>query len=150
MPSEMGKNEIFSILKDWNAWATQPEAGIPRPQYLLRLHRLISGSRHVMVVTGARRAGKSFLMKQVGNAENIFPRDSGTVIDASWRYPHKRFPARSKHQLFTAGRQRIDRGWLFSQLDRKQQNEDRRSDCPRKAKKKQGWGERWIEIHDGD
>ena len=64
----MSKTEIFAILKDWNLWGIPPEAGVPRPQYLSRLQRLISGSKHVVVITGARRAGKSFLMKQAGSA----------------------------------------------------------------------------------
>ena len=68
MPVEMSKNEIFAILKDWNLWGSQPETGVPRPQYLSLLQRLISGSKHVVVITGARRAGKSFLMKQVCSA----------------------------------------------------------------------------------
>ena len=68
MPAEMSKNEIFAILKDWNLWGIPPEAGVPRPQYLSRLQKLISGSKHVVVITGARRAGKSFLMKQAGSA----------------------------------------------------------------------------------
>ena len=68
MPREMSKTEIFAILKDWNLWGIPPEAGVPRPQYLSRLQRLISGSKHVVVITGARRAGKSFLMKQAVSA----------------------------------------------------------------------------------
>lgn len=60
----MNKAELIEILKDWNPWGTEQQAGVPRPQYLSTLESLISGSRHVVVVTGARRAGKSFLMKQ--------------------------------------------------------------------------------------
>lgn len=64
----MSKIELIEILKDWNLWDKEQQTGMPRPQYLSTLNRLISGSKHVVVVTGARRAGKSFLMKQAASS----------------------------------------------------------------------------------
>lgn len=59
----MNKNELFRILEDWNFWEKERESGIPRPKYVNKMRKLL-GSRQVLVVTGARRSGKSFLMKQ--------------------------------------------------------------------------------------
>lgn len=59
----MNKNELFMILGDWNFWEKERESGIPRPKYINKMRQLLD-SRQVLVVTGARRSGKSFLMKQ--------------------------------------------------------------------------------------
>ncbi len=61
----MDKNEIRSILKDWNEWEGQQDIGIVRSAYLDRLGSLITGSNQVITITGPRRAGKSYLMRQM-------------------------------------------------------------------------------------
>ena len=61
----MDKNEIRAILKDWNDWEGQQDIGIVRSAYLDRLESLIEGSNQVITITGPRRAGKSYLMRQM-------------------------------------------------------------------------------------
>ncbi|MBF0386687.1 MAG: ATP-binding protein [Candidatus Omnitrophica bacterium] len=91
----MDKNELLSILKDWNEWQVPlSDIGIIRPEYLNRLAGLIEGSNQVITITGPRRAGKSYLMRQMGrklsdnglNRENIlfvnFEDPRFTVLDA--------------------------------------------------------------------
>ncbi|MBU1183331.1 MAG: ATP-binding protein [Proteobacteria bacterium] len=62
----MDKNEILAILKDWNDWEGQQNIGILRDSYLNRLEGLIQGSNQVITITGPRRAGKSYIMRQMG------------------------------------------------------------------------------------
>lgn len=59
----MDKNEILQILNDWNFWKNELDVGIPRRRHLDRLQGLLS-TEQVVVVTGPRRAGKSWLMRQ--------------------------------------------------------------------------------------
>ncbi len=63
----MDKNELFSILNDWNFWRKELETGIARKAYVERFEALL-GSNQIITVTGPRRAGKSFLMRQMGSA----------------------------------------------------------------------------------
>ncbi len=60
----MGKSELFAILQDWNNWVFKCDPGILREDYLGRLEELVTGSKQVVVITGPRRAGKSFIMRQ--------------------------------------------------------------------------------------
>lgn len=60
----MTKNEIIQILYDWNFWNKDQRIGVLRPTYLSRLEVLFS-SNQVITVTGPRRAGKSFIMRQM-------------------------------------------------------------------------------------
>ena len=62
----MDKNEILAILNDWNDWEGQQNIGILRSAYLDRLEGLIQGSNQVITITGPRRAGKSYIMRQMG------------------------------------------------------------------------------------
>jgi predicted AAA+ superfamily ATPase len=61
----MDKNELFSILNDWNFWRHELETGVARRAYIERFKDL-STSNQVITVTGPRRAGKSYLMRQIG------------------------------------------------------------------------------------
>ena len=61
----MDKNEILAILKDWNDWEGQQDIGTVRSVYLNRLESLITGSNQIITITGPRRAGKSYLMRQM-------------------------------------------------------------------------------------
>ena len=60
----MTKNEIIQILYDWNFWDRDQKTGVPRPTYLSRLDSLFL-SNQVITITGPRRAGKSFIMRQM-------------------------------------------------------------------------------------
>ena len=60
----MNKNEIIEILQDWNFWKKDLEAGIKRPVYLNKLKSFLKTGQ-VVTITGARRVGKSFLMRQL-------------------------------------------------------------------------------------
>ncbi len=62
----MNKNELISILGDWNFWGRDifPDTGFTRRNYLDRMERLLN-SGQVVVITGARRSGKSFIMRQL-------------------------------------------------------------------------------------
>jgi len=62
----MEKKEIFDILDSWNEWAGPKDIGLIRNSYVDRLGGLISGSNQVITITGPRRAGKSYIMRQMG------------------------------------------------------------------------------------
>lgn len=59
----MDKTELISILQDWNFWKQDLETGVPRQDYLAKIKNLL-GTNQVLTVTGPRRAGKSYLMRQ--------------------------------------------------------------------------------------
>jgi len=63
----MNKNDIFRILADWNFWENSQETGFFRPVPAARLNELIKTGQ-IAVVTGPRRAGKSFILKQTARA----------------------------------------------------------------------------------
>ena len=58
----MNKNEILEVLEDWNFWRKDQDTGFPRLQYLKQLQSL-KDSNQIIVITGARRCGKSYLMR---------------------------------------------------------------------------------------
>jgi len=60
----MDKNEILKILEDWNFWKKTLDTGIPRVFYLEKLERMLSAEQ-IVAITGARRSGKSFIMRQL-------------------------------------------------------------------------------------
>lgn len=73
----MRKEEIIQILDDWNFWNRDQRIGLSRPIYTSRLEYLFS-SNQVITITGPRRAGKSFVMRQmikklINNGQN--PKD---------------------------------------------------------------------------
>lgn len=59
----MDKNEIIKIFRDWNFWDKDLNSGINRPYYLNKIKNFHESS-HMIVITGARRSGKSFIMRQ--------------------------------------------------------------------------------------
>lgn len=63
----MDKIEISNILKHWNFWEKPWEEGVPRPFYVEKMRGFLN-TRQVLVITGARRSGKSFLMKQLASS----------------------------------------------------------------------------------
>ena len=60
----MDKFEILTILEDWNFWKKELDTGITRNLYLEKLKKFIS-TNQIIAITGARRSGKSFIMKQL-------------------------------------------------------------------------------------
>lgn len=60
----MENNEILNILEDWNFWKKDLDTGIKRDFYLEKLKKIIP-SEQIIAITGARRSGKSFIMKQL-------------------------------------------------------------------------------------
>jgi predicted AAA+ superfamily ATPase len=69
----MKKEEIISILSDWNFWGKGLDTGRERALYLNRILSLLEGVEKVISVYGVRRSGKSFLLRQVakGLSEKI-------------------------------------------------------------------------------
>jgi len=59
----MNKNEVIKILYDWNFWDKDLDTGIERNVYVDRLVKYL-GTGLVCVITGARRSGKSYIMRQ--------------------------------------------------------------------------------------
>lgn len=70
----LDKNEISAILSDWNFWKQDLSTGIKREKYLNELNKLIF-TEQILVITGPRRSGKSYLMRQL--AKNLI--DKGTA-----------------------------------------------------------------------
>ena len=60
----MRKQEILKILEDWNFWKKEQETGIERSFYLKKIEKFIL-SEQIIVITGPRRSGKSFIIKQM-------------------------------------------------------------------------------------
>lgn len=63
----MNSVEILRVLEDWNCWKTPWDEGVIRPEALDPLKRQVR-SGQVVVITGVRRSGKSFLMRQLASS----------------------------------------------------------------------------------
>jgi uncharacterized protein len=63
----VNKNEIIRILEDWNLWKKELETGVPRETYLQELDKFLK-SNQVVVITGPRRSGKSYIMRQLAKS----------------------------------------------------------------------------------
>lgn len=59
----MFQEDVLRILHDWNPWREDFETGYPRSDYVRRLENLITGGQ-IIVITGPRRAGKTYIMRQ--------------------------------------------------------------------------------------
>ena len=59
----MDKNTVLEILKGWNYWEQNPNSGVPRDLYLEKFKKAVSTGQ-IIVVTGSRRSGKSYLLRQ--------------------------------------------------------------------------------------
>lgn len=64
----MDKNDLLGILNDWNFWEKDLNSGVSRDSYLDVLNEMVP-SQQVKIITGARRSGKSFIMRQM--AKNL-------------------------------------------------------------------------------
>jgi predicted AAA+ superfamily ATPase len=78
----MYKKDVIEILEDWNFWNRSLETGIERSFYLSQLEKLLT-TRQIIVVTGARRSGKSFLMRQLAKKliENGVEKNSTLIVN---------------------------------------------------------------------
>lgn len=59
----MKNEQMIEILESWNFWISDRDTGIERTGYLDEIERL-SRTGQIIAITGARRTGKSTLMKQ--------------------------------------------------------------------------------------
>lgn len=96
----MDKNEIIKILEDWNFWKTDQDLGLIREHYLDRLEGFLK-SNQVIVITGPRRSGKSFIMRQFARSliEKGISRSNILIIN----FEDPRFPsldAKSLNRVF--------------------------------------------------
>ncbi|MBI4677868.1 MAG: ATP-binding protein [Elusimicrobia bacterium] len=67
----------MAVLQDWNLWQKPPGAGISRPVYVAKLREFLKANQ-IVTVTGPRRAGKSYVMRQAARslvAEGTPPED---------------------------------------------------------------------------
>ncbi len=64
MNVKLDKNSLLSILNDWNLWNHDLKTGVERRGYLEKLQAWLK-TNQILVITGPRRAGKSFLMRQL-------------------------------------------------------------------------------------
>lgn len=64
----MEKDKILEILNDWNFWKREQVTGIERADYLLALSNIIKTTDSMLAVIGVRRAGKSFILRQLAKA----------------------------------------------------------------------------------
>lgn len=62
----MNKENLIKILYDWNFWEKELPIGQKRPEYLDRLSQFLQNNKPI-IITGARRSGKSILMRQLAN-----------------------------------------------------------------------------------
>lgn len=59
----MTENDLFSYLSTWNFWDKDLNTGVFRPDYVDKIIQYSAGN-NVTVVTGVRRSGKSYLLRQ--------------------------------------------------------------------------------------
>ena len=85
----MSKDELIEILQDWNFWRKELETGIPRQAYLARVKQFLE-TNQVLTITGPRRAGKSFIMRQAAQALTQHGAGKNNVLIVNFEDP--RFP----------------------------------------------------------
>jgi predicted AAA+ superfamily ATPase len=82
----MQKEQILDILLDWNFWRKKLPTGIERPDYLSRAQELLDAGQ-VLSLIGARRAGKSFLMRQIAKKLMAEGLDKNSVLIINFEDP---------------------------------------------------------------
>ncbi|MEM5832544.1 MAG: ATP-binding protein [Candidatus Aenigmatarchaeota archaeon] len=58
------KEKILEILEDWNFWKKEIDIGIKRLEYLEKIKSFLK-TNMIIAIIGPRRAGKSFIMRQI-------------------------------------------------------------------------------------
>jgi len=62
----MKKEDLIAILSDWNFWGKGLEVGIPRKIYTKKIDEILfSETNKIISIFGVRRAGKSFILRDV-------------------------------------------------------------------------------------
>lgn len=92
----MEKNLILKILNDWNFWEKDIASGIKREFYLKKMKDLLSGEQ-VIAITGPRRSGKSFLMRQLAKELVKDGAEKSDILMVNLEDP--RFPLLDKESL---------------------------------------------------
>lgn len=82
----MEKKELISILSDWNYWKKDLDSGVDRDSYLDVLKKMLP-SQQVKIITGARRSGKSFLMRQMAKHLMISGVDKKNILIVNFEDP---------------------------------------------------------------
>lgn len=82
----MDKNELLKILEDWNFWKRDLETGIKRELYLKELKKMLS-TDEIVAITGARRSGKSFIMRQLAKELIQEGVDKGQILIVNFEDP---------------------------------------------------------------
>ena len=63
----MDKTDLINILEDWNFWKKDLITGRDRPYYVDKLRYFLT-TAHVVVITGARKNGKSYILRQLARS----------------------------------------------------------------------------------
>jgi len=74
----MRKEEIAEILADWNFWGKELNSGIKRDEYTDKAISFLKTSM-IVTITGIRRAGKSFILRQIARSlidKGVEPKDT--------------------------------------------------------------------------
>lgn len=97
----MDKQEIIKILNHWNFWDKNIiEAGIARKLYLEKLKKFIA-TDYITVILGARRSGKSFIMRQI--AKDIIDNgaDRKNILNINFEDPRlPKLDAKMLHKIY--------------------------------------------------
>ena len=64
----MDRRRIIEVLSSWNFWGEGIETGIERSIYVNRICSYLKGVNKVVSIFGIRRAGKSYILRQVNKA----------------------------------------------------------------------------------
>src|SRR3989338_977775 len=86
MMKTMNKNELIEILQDWNFWRKDLATGVPRQEYLARISSFLD-TNQVLTITGPRRAGKSFIMRQTAKALEHTGVDKQNILIVNFEDP---------------------------------------------------------------
>lgn len=84
--NKMDKNEIIKILEDWNFWRRGLDSGIKRPFYIDKLTKLLQ-TNQILIITGARRSGKSFIMRQLAKELTMEGVESNNILMVNFEDP---------------------------------------------------------------
>lgn len=78
----MTENDLFSYLSTWNFWDKEPNTGVFRQDYVDKIIQYSTGN-NVTVVTGVRRSGKSYLLRQTAKKliESGVPKKNILIIN---------------------------------------------------------------------
>lgn len=118
MDKKIDKNELFRILSDWNFWHQDLPIGVRRERYIKRIRHLLDQGQ-VVIITGARRSGKSYLMRQIADELVCAGLRKNQVLIANFEDPRfLSLDASVLEQVFDVWKERMrPDGRLFVFLD---------------------------------